>query len=460
MNNYKKLVVLVLVAFLGFTAKSQKVIGYVDVNLSEAESRMDSMNWSHLTDFIYSFITPYASGDLPNPTTLTLFNEIKQKCIDNGVNLHFSSGGAHNSGMFHTIGQNSTATANYAKEIADVMEAHGMVGWDLDWEFPKTASEQVSQVNILKAVHDEFTARGKRDDWHIAIAVGGETPSVGTQGIYHTDYCSLDAFQYIDYLNIMSYDIGRNISGDNNHSSYADAVNNVIDWNNKGCPIEKMILGVPFYARHKTTRAFPPGGLYNITFGSVSEDDPETYFNQDNWGDYYYNGAATLQQKVNYIMQAGGAGVMIWEATYDRFDSYSLLKVLHEEMEKYRCSAPTPELGENMSICGLSSVTLDAGVSPQSGVTFTWKDDIQTLVNQSSTANTFDAPAAGIYTVEVWQDGCNRSDEIEVTGVLSTPDLGGPYELCDPVSVTLDAAVISNGRTIEWRKDNQERKYI
>lgn len=455
MKNYKKLIVLVLLAFLGFTAKSQKVIGYVDVNLSEAESRMDLMNWSHLTDFIYSFITPNTSGDLPNPTTLKLFNEIKQKCIDNGVNLHFSSGGASNSGMFHTIGQNSTATANYAKEIADVMEVHGMVGWDLDWEFPKTASEQVSQVNILKAVHDEFTARGKRDEWHIAIAVGGETPSVGTQGIYHTDYCSADAFQYIDYLNIMSYDIGRNISGDNNHSSYADAVNNVIDWNNKGCPIEKMILGVPFYARHKTTRAFPPGSFYNITFGSVSEDDPETYFNQDNWGDYYYNGASTLQQKVNYIMQAGGAGVMIWEATYDRFDGYSLLKVLHEEMEKYRCSAPTPELGENISICGLSSVTLDAGVSPQLGVTFTWKDETQTLVNQSSIANTFDAPAAGVYIVEVWQDGCSRSDEIEVTGVLSTPDLGGPYELCDPVSVTLDAAVISNGRTIEWRKDNQ-----
>ena len=35
------------------------------------------------------------------------------------------------------------------------------------------------------------------------------------------------------------------------------------------------------------------------------------------------------------------------------------------------------------------------------------------------------------------------------------PDLGGPYELCDPVSVSLDAAVSGNGRTIEWRKDNQ-----
>ena len=455
MKIFKNLLFLVLVFFLSTAVKSQKVIGYMDVNLSEAETRMNLMEWSHMTDFIYGFITPNTSGVLPDPTGLKLFNDIKQKCIDNGVDLHFSSGGAANSGMFHTIGQNSTATANFAKEIADVMEDHGMVGWDLDWEFPRTAAEQVSQVNILKAVHDEFTARGKRDEWHIAIAVGGETPSVGTQGIYHTDYCSADAFQYIDYLNMMSYDIGRSISGDNNHSSYADAINNVIDWNSKGCPIDKMVLGVPFYARHKTTRGLPPGSFYDITYGNMSNDAPATYFNQDNKGDYYYNGAPTLRQKVDYIMQQGGVGIMIWEVTYDRFDSYSLLKVLHEEMEKYRCSAPTPELGENVSICGLSEVTINSGVSPQSGVTFTWKDETQTLVNQSSTASTFDAPSAGVYTVEVWQDGCNRSDEIEVTGVLNVPDLGGPYELCDPVSVSLDAAVSGNGRTIEWRKDNQ-----
>ena len=179
MKKLKKLLALSLVIFSALSTSAQKVVGYMDVNLSEASTRVNQMNWSHMTDFIYGFITPDNSGNLPNPTGLTLFTEIKQKCIDNGVDLHFSSGGATNSGMFHTIGQNATATANFANEIADVMETHGIVGWDLDWEFPKSAAEQISQVNILKAVHDEFTSRGKRDEWHIAIAVGGETPSVG-----------------------------------------------------------------------------------------------------------------------------------------------------------------------------------------------------------------------------------------------------------------------------------------
>lgn len=455
MNNLKKLLALIFLLFILINAQAQKVVGYMDVNLSEAETRMNQMDWSHMTDFIYGFITPNTTGFLPDPTTLKLFNEIKQKCIDNGVKLHFSSGGASNSGMFHTIGQNTVAAANFAKEIADVLDETGMIGWDLDWEFPKSSAEQISQANILKAVHDEFTARGKRAVWKIAIAVGGETPSVGSQGVYHTDYCSADAFQYLDYLNIMSYDIGRGISGDDNHSSYADGVNNVNDWVAKGCPIEKIVLGVPFYARHKTSRGLPPGGFYDITFGNMSNDNPALYHNQDFKGDYFYNGAPLLKQKVDYIMQSGGVGIMIWEVTYDRFDEYSLLKVLHDEMDKYRCSAPTPDLGADVSICGQNSVLLDGGVNPQAGVTFTWKDQNGTLVNESSTSSTYLATSSGTYTLEVWLDGCNRSDEIEVTSVLNSIDLGGPYELCDPVSVFLDAGISADGRVIEWFLDNQ-----
>ncbi|MFT4898920.1 MAG: hypothetical protein ACI9U0_000708 [Flavobacteriales bacterium] len=454
MKNLKRLLILFFIAFTFNSSTAQKVVGYMDVNLAEASARTGLMNWGDMTDFIYGFITPDSNGDLPDPFSLTLFETIRQKCIDNGVDLHFSSGGATNSGMFETLGKNPTAAANYAKEIADILESTGMKGWDLDWEFPKTASAQISQVNILKAVHDEFLSRGKRDEWKIAIAVGGETPSVGAQGVYHTDYCSADAFQYIDYLNVMSYDIGRNISGDNNHSSYADGVNNVNDWVSKGCPIEKIILGVPFYARHKTSRALPPGGFYNITYGKISESDPAKYFNQNNSGDYYYNGAPLLKQKVDYIMGTGGAGVLIWEVTYDRFDEYSLLKALADAMSPYGCDAPQPDLGSDQSICGVANLQLDGGVVAVSGRTFTWKKGIQTLIDKSSTANTYDVTSAGIYTLEVWENGCNSSDDIEITGTLESPNLGGPYELCDPASITLDAGISPVGRTITWKRDN------
>ena len=71
----------------------------MDVNLAEASTRTDLMNWGDMTDFIYGFITPDANGELPDPFSLTLFETIRQKCIDHGVDLHFSSGGATNSSI-------------------------------------------------------------------------------------------------------------------------------------------------------------------------------------------------------------------------------------------------------------------------------------------------------------------------------------------------------------------------
>lgn len=452
MNIKTRLCTAIFAVLITNASFGQKVVGYIDANLNQAATRIPQIHWNKLTDFIYGFVQPDGSGNLPNPTSLNHFSTIKTYCDNNSVNMHFSSGGATASNIFNTIGASQVASDNFASEIADLLQTHGLKGFDLDWEFPTTAAARAAQVRILKAVHDEFTARGKRNDWTIAIAVGGETPSVGSQGVYHTDYASSDVFQYLDYLNIMAYDVGTAISGnDPNHSSYSDAVANVTDWNNKGCPMEKIILGVPFYGRHKTSRY---AGVYGTTYGDLSASDPATAYNSNNVGDYYYNGKPLLTQKTDYIMGAGGAGVMIWEITYDRFDQYSLLDALADAMAPYQCSAPTPDLGNDQSICGVSSITLDGGVSTASGRTFTWKKGTTILVNQSASATTYNATSAGTYTLEVWEGGCNVSDEIEITGVLNAIDLAGPYELCSPVSVTLDAAVNPTGKTIEWQKDN------
>ena len=435
-------------------SKAQHVTGYFDASLNQAATRLPQLQWSKMTDFIYGFIQPDASGNLPDPTTLSHFNTCKTYCANNNVNMHFSSGGATGSYVFATIGANPTACATFATEIADIIQTHGLKGFDLDWEFPTSAQYQTYQVNILKAVHDEFTTRGKRAEWKIAIAVGGETPSVGPQGVYHTDYCSANAFQYIDYLNIVAYDVGYSISGnDNNHSSYADAQNNINDWVTKGCPISKIVLGIPFYARDATSRGT---SVYGGTYGDLISGNPAAGYNSDNVGSYYYNGKTTCQNKVDLIMGMGGAGVMIWEITYDYLSDtqYSLLGAIASKMAVYQCAAAAPDLGVDQSICGVSSITLNSNVSTANGRTFTWKNGNTTVVNQSPTANTYQITAAGTYTVEVWENGCNKSDQIVISGTLPAINLGGPYNLCNPVSKTLNSGIIGNGKTYVWKKDN------
>jgi hypothetical protein len=152
-------------------------------------------------------------------------------------------------------------------------------------------------------------------------------------------------------------------------------------------------------------------------------------------------------------MQAGGSGVMIWEVTYDRTDEYSLLTVLADAMLPYQCSAPKPNLGNNQSICGLTQVTLNGNVPMASGRAFTWKRGNTTLVNLSTTATTYNATQAGIYTLEVHENGCFQSAQVEITATLGAIDFGGPFELCKPVSVTLDTEMDAAGKTFVWKKD-------
>ncbi len=451
---FKKSFLSILLSVGFLVAEAQQVTGYFDASLNQAGARLPNLQWSKMTDFIYGFIQPDNSGNLPDPTTLSHFNTCKTYCTNNGVKMQFSSGGATYSGVFANIGASPTATANFAKEIADILDTYGLTGFDLDWEFPTSTTYQTYQVNILKAINDEFVSRGKRSEWTIATAVGGETPSVGAQGVYHTDYCSVNAFQYLDFLNIMSYDIGSSISGnDNNHSSYADAQNNINDWVTKGCPIGKIVLGIPFYGRHNTSRW---ADVYTHTYGDLIASSPSAGYNADNVGSYYYNGKTTCQNKVDLIMGMGGAGVMIWEVTYDYLADaqYSLLGALATAMLPYQCAAAEPTLGADQSICGLSNITLNSGVAAASGRTFTWKQGITTVVNQSTSANTYQITSAGTYTVEVWENSCSKSDEIVISGTLPAINLGGPYDLCDPVSVTLDAGVNASGKTITWKKDN------
>lgn len=426
---------------------AQKIVGYIDGSLSGADANAQNLQWNKLTDIIYGFIQPTDNnGNLESYVGKPAFNTIKSLASTNNVKFHFSSGGANGTikARLAAISANATTRNTYAKNVADVLAANNMDGFDLDWEFP-TGVEVTNHVLLLKALRDEFDKRGK--GWTLAIAVGGETPSTGQQGGYHTDYISPDAFQYIDFLNLMSYDIGKALAG-NNHSSLENALDNINDYAAKGCPKSKMILGVPFYGRDLSRWNWKK-------YSDIASTDPAAAYGADALGGQYYNGKKTLQDKVDLIMAQGGIGIMIWEITYDRLgnDQYSLLSAIHEKMAPYQCDAPQPNLGAAVSICGANSVTLNANITNTSGLTFTWKDANDKVVGSNQA--TYSATKAGKYTVDVNNGKCTNSASVEVLGTLPTIDLGDPINLCDPATATLDAQISGNGITFSWEKENQ-----
>ena len=57
MENLKRILISIFIVFTFNFSIAQKVVGYMDVNLAEASTRTDLMNWGDMTDFIYGFYT-------------------------------------------------------------------------------------------------------------------------------------------------------------------------------------------------------------------------------------------------------------------------------------------------------------------------------------------------------------------------------------------------------------------
>lgn len=433
MKNYKKLIAVFLCLSIVPNLFAQKIVGYIPGSYRDISQMDVAIEWEKMTDYYYFGSYPTGAGDIVLESKETPgvagLDYVISKAALHGKNVWLSVGGWGKSGNFITVARTPSALTAFCNKALQLCRDYNLTGIDIDWEFPSYGQEEDFR-DFFKALYEKLNPEG----YLVSAAAGGEAS--------HADKWLDATFDYIDDLNIMSYDAPAAYG---NHASL-DFMKDAMDlYYAQGCPWEKMLGGVAFYSRGTGVL------MYRDILNGVGSSDKQSTYENDAVSGYQYNGRITIENKIDYVMDKGGLGILIWEVTQDALGQYSLLNACDSLMEKHRCGAPTPNLGDDQSICGLSSITLDGGVPKQAGVTFTWKNGSTTLVNKSATANTYDISAAGTYTLEVWQDGCEKSDEITISGVLSTPDLGGPYDLCDPISVELDAGVSAAGRTIEWQ---------
>lgn len=110
-----------------------------------------------------------------------------------------------------------------------------------------------------------------------------------------------------------------------------------------------------------------------------------------------------------------------------------------------------PNLGTDQSLCGNTSITLDAKISTPSGFTFKWFLEDALVAETSS----LEISSAGTYRIETDSAGCLGEDEVDITDVLPTLELGEPIELCDPTEAILSSNIIDPTYTYEWAKDSE-----
>ncbi|MDB4835058.1 glycoside hydrolase family 18 protein, partial [Cyclobacteriaceae bacterium] len=187
----KRLIPLLVSLLLTSSLFSQKIVGYIPQYRSPAV--MDAtIEWSGMTDAYYFGSVPTAAGGITIESPAS-FQHVLTRSTEYGLNAWLCVGGWNKSGNFISVATNATARQAFADEALRLCQLHGLKGIDIDWEFPQ-AGQETDFRNFLKTLYETLNPAG----YLVSAACGGE------QG--HADRWQGDIFDYIDDLNIMSYD--------------------------------------------------------------------------------------------------------------------------------------------------------------------------------------------------------------------------------------------------------------
>ena len=290
-----------------------KVVGYAPNWYGSGY--LNNIDYSQVTHLIYAFAIPTAEGEIRPLNDRGFMTALVKKAHENNVKVciaigGWSYGGAPLESTFAAATDTDAKCRTLANAMLKVVDDYGLDGIDVDWEYPRANTSRQYET-LIKYLREGLDQRGEGKI--LTSAVAGFT----TAGYSPT------ALGYLDWVNVMAYD-GNGAAG---HSPFSYAVDSTNTWKKAGLPKDKIMVGVPFYARPNWTSY---SDLTAADKSNAARDKTEY-----KGATVYYNGLETIAQKTEFAFDNAG-GVMIWEMSQDYVadKNLSLLNKIHETVKK------------------------------------------------------------------------------------------------------------------------------
>lgn len=244
-----------------------------------------------------------------------------------------------------------------ADSILKLMDDHGFVGVDIDWEYPGSsaagiASDPQDEENwyallaLLRQGLDQRAAERGRP-YLLSVAVGA-----GREQMEHIDAKRLNAL--VDQVVLMAYDLRGFDRMTGHHAGlYPDGKTELSGaWAAQkllqgGLSPNRLLLGVPAYGRVWRQVSGGDGmgqragtsGNKTLTFGEVCQLESEgytCYWDEDAQAAWYYNGSsfvsaeneASLKAKMQYVLAQNLLGTAVWSWNSDA--DGTMLRIMNE----------------------------------------------------------------------------------------------------------------------------------
>lgn len=299
----------------------KKLVGYFP---SWKPGKADMIRYDLMSDVIYAFAIPTKEGNLRALDEPETAKTIIKKAHEQNVRVLIAIGGWSYQDVpleatFMAATENKEKIHKFADSIIKLCDEYGFDGVDMDWEHPRvdgTSAKQYEELMLYLA--EKLHAKDKLLTSAVLSGVTADG-NVYYDAAAHSD----KVLDVVDRIHVMAYDGGDG----ERHSTYEFAMNCGTYWTKtRGVDPNKVILGVPFYAR-------PSWASYGDILSSVKSAADKDHVNYQGM-DVYYNGISTMKKKAQYAKENLG-GIMVWELTQDSNDEKtSLMSAISEVLEK------------------------------------------------------------------------------------------------------------------------------
>ncbi|KAK2063228.1 family 18 glycosyl hydrolase [Colletotrichum caudatum] len=245
-----------------------------------------------------------------------------------------SIGGGSSSAVFPLVAANTLYRDNFARSARGLVDASGLDGIDIMWEYPCDSEQGHHFLSLLAAV------RLHMPESHYLLTAA--LPAARTVLQYIDLQRTAD---YLDYLNLMAYDFSGTWTHRSGHhaqlyamskdeTSGASGVQYLVS---QGFPSQKILLGIPLYGRsflHATGpgQKFKGAGGSNGTFeynqlprrGTKETVDKKSIAAQcvgADGGFVTYDNPDTVKMKAAFCKQKSLGGLFYWSGPADAKDS-------------------------------------------------------------------------------------------------------------------------------------------